>query len=330
MSDDNEGIRGQRVRKNKGSEPIRREALQDERNSFKATGILGFLLSLPDNWTTNAERLGKTRKGKEGRTAILSGLRELEDNGYLIRKRVHLGGGKWEWIWRYSDDPSDLQQEDVSAGHPISRFPAGGPPAVGKPADKEVLDVEILEVDKDLEPSSDAGASHATVTDLFGGSTAGFPAGVQPPTNGHVSNRAGRRSSPPSEGDSRVTTAASPPDVSRRAPRAELDALHAGLFEEFWGTYAYKVGKGAARKAWTVACRKADPREVINAAARYARSRRGEDPRFTAHPGTWLNQERWLDEPEYVRNGQVVGGDRRGGGYVAYQNPPDDSGYYRR
>lgn len=65
----------------------------------------------------------------------------------------------------------------------------------------------------------------------------------------------------------------------------------------FWGAYPRKVGKGQARKAWAKAIKTTDPAEIITAAKRYAGQRRGEDPQFTAHPATWLNGERWADQP---------------------------------
>ena len=63
----------------------------------------------------------------------------------------------------------------------------------------------------------------------------------------------------------------------------------------FWAAYPHKVGKGAARKAWKSAIKKADPAEIIAGAERY-RADRGRDPKYTAHPSTWLNGERWSDQ----------------------------------
>lgn len=101
------------------------------------------------------------------------------------------------------------------------------------------------------------------------------------------------------------------------------------LFEEFWRIYPRKVSKGSARKAWARVVKTQDPRELINSVTRFAASRRGEDPSFTPHATTWLNGERWLDEPAAVRNGDQPRGDGRSNGHVAYQNPPE-SAYYRQ
>ena len=299
MSDDtNPGIQGQRVRPNKGHESISRDAIQDPRLSFKATGILTFLLSLPDKWRTDAERLSKAKnsggKAREGRDAIQAGLRELEDAGYLVRRKYQDERGTWRWIWRYSDDPSDLRDLDVSPGQTGNGLPGDGPADDGPAGSLEVLQGEIQQK-KDLKDSCSAGAEREP-DGLFG---APFVAGVEPPANGKPRRRAGS-STPDPDG---------------------------ALFDEFWAAYPRKIGKGQARKAWGAAVKKTGPASVIAAARRFAESRRGEDPTFTPHPSTWLNGERWNDEPEQARNGGAAGGDRRSGAHRPYRDPEDLTAY---
>jgi hypothetical protein len=80
-------------------------------------------------------------------------------------------------------------------------------------------------------------------------------------------------------------------------------------FDEFWLVYPRRVGKGAARNAWAKAVRKADPADIIKAAAAY-RDWPGRKPDYTAHPTTWLNQERWTDElPADARSGPFTAAD---------------------
>lgn len=67
-------------------------------------------------------------------------------------------------------------------------------------------------------------------------------------------------------------------------------------FDEFWGCVPKKVGKGQARKAWNAALKKADADAIIQGMRSFAKQREGQDHQFTAHPATWLNGERWLDE----------------------------------
>jgi uncharacterized protein YdaU (DUF1376 family) len=64
-------------------------------------------------------------------------------------------------------------------------------------------------------------------------------------------------------------------------------------FEEFWKQYPRRVAKGEARKAYKKAIKKVDHGIIMAGLARY-----NPDPDFTCHPATWLNQERWQDEPD--------------------------------
>lgn len=67
-------------------------------------------------------------------------------------------------------------------------------------------------------------------------------------------------------------------------------------FDEFWEVYPLKVGKGAARKAFEKATRRIPATIIIRGATRYKL-----DPNrvqaYTAHATTWLNGERWSDQP---------------------------------
>lgn len=67
-------------------------------------------------------------------------------------------------------------------------------------------------------------------------------------------------------------------------------------FEIFWKVYPRKVAKKAAELAFLKAAKHTPVAEIISAAARYAK-----DPNrveaYTAHPATWLNAHRWLDDP---------------------------------
>lgn len=70
-------------------------------------------------------------------------------------------------------------------------------------------------------------------------------------------------------------------------------------FTRFWAAYPRRIGKGQARKAWATAIKRGvDPETVIEAAGRFTALRGNEDPKFTPHPSTWLNGERWGDVPD--------------------------------
>lgn len=67
-------------------------------------------------------------------------------------------------------------------------------------------------------------------------------------------------------------------------------------FQEFWSIFPRKQGKGKAREAFLKALDVVDVETLLKGARRYA-----DDPNrvdaFTTMPATWLNQERWDDEP---------------------------------
>lgn len=67
-------------------------------------------------------------------------------------------------------------------------------------------------------------------------------------------------------------------------------------FEQFWGTYPRKVGKQAAVKAYKNALKHTQPETILTALHLYKLATRDKDPQYIAHPATWLNQHRWLDE----------------------------------
>ncbi|MEU8001615.1 hypothetical protein AB0B66_10680 [Catellatospora sp. NPDC049111] len=87
--------------------------------------------------------------------------------------------------------------------------------------------------------------------------------------------------------------------VTHRRPR-RLEAEVAAAFDRFWAAYPKRVAKQDARKAWNQIANDPDVDldEIIAGAGRYrddGQRRRG-GSRYTAHPGTWLRQGRWLDE----------------------------------
>ena len=75
-------------------------------------------------------------------------------------------------------------------------------------------------------------------------------------------------------------------------------------FEEFWDTYPRRIGKEAARKAYSKALRAADRVTLLKSAKAFSGLRKGQDEKFTPHPATWLNQGRWDDED--LKKAQLV------------------------
>ena len=80
-------------------------------------------------------------------------------------------------------------------------------------------------------------------------------------------------------------------------------------FDSFWSAYPKKVGKGAAQKAWKkIKPNKELVAKMLEAVAVAKTSRQWLDNggQFIPHPATWLNQERWEDEPFTAPNGNTT------------------------
>lgn len=83
-------------------------------------------------------------------------------------------------------------------------------------------------------------------------------------------------------------------DPSETMPqRQDLNAL----FGEWWQFVPRKVSRGQAEKAYRAALKHATPADLLAGIQRFAEQVCGTEPNFIAHPATWLNGKRWLDEP---------------------------------
>jgi hypothetical protein len=73
---------------------IDRRTVRDDRLSFKALGVLVWLLDHPDDWQIDTAQIGRLGR-KEGRDAVRSAMRELEDHGYVHRRKYRNERGQW-------------------------------------------------------------------------------------------------------------------------------------------------------------------------------------------------------------------------------------------
>ena len=71
-----------RVSKNRDFTVIANSVFKDRRLSAKAKGILVEMLSLPENWDYTLK--GLTTLFSDGIDSIRQGIKELEENGYIV------------------------------------------------------------------------------------------------------------------------------------------------------------------------------------------------------------------------------------------------------
>lgn len=80
--------------------------IRDERLSFKARGLISYILSHKPEWSLTVEWLAANNP--EGKEALRSAIQELELYGYLKREQKNEGGRFQETIWRTCDPVTDL------------------------------------------------------------------------------------------------------------------------------------------------------------------------------------------------------------------------------
>jgi uncharacterized protein YdaU (DUF1376 family) len=89
--------------------------------------------------------------------------------------------------------------------------------------------------------------------------------------------------------------------LNHKEEEEDKDNKKTSSFDSFWSVYPRKTAKGAAIAAWVKALKKTTAEEIIKAAQAY-RDDPNREEGFTAHASTWLNQERWLDDPLPVKS----------------------------
>lgn len=115
-------VRGPRAERN--FTVIRNDTLRDERLSFKARGLLAFILSQEPGYRISAEELAG--EGPDGRDAIRSALREMEAAGYLVRQRRRIGEGRIVTDSVLYEVPPNAENPPL----PETENPSSVPPAV--------------------------------------------------------------------------------------------------------------------------------------------------------------------------------------------------------
>ena len=105
--------------------------IRDPDLSLRGKGMLTLLLSLPEDWQYSIAGLSTITK--EGEAAVRSALDELEQLGYLERRRRRDGQGRLhETEYSIYEQPKDTF--DLHAGVPLSDKPMSENPTAGTPA----------------------------------------------------------------------------------------------------------------------------------------------------------------------------------------------------
>lgn len=81
-----------RVHKDNNFVMLDKGFLANTKLSLKAKGLLAYVLSLPDDWVIYTEEIAKHHK--DGKAAVLSAFKELEEQGHVKRERVRDTNGQ--------------------------------------------------------------------------------------------------------------------------------------------------------------------------------------------------------------------------------------------
>lgn len=156
-------------------------ALRDDTLSWRATGLLAYLLGLPDDWSINTTDL--SRRKTDGRTSTASAMTELEDAGYIIRKKERDNAGRYRTVVHCAESPEMLAdladqptlgfpQRSTRDGQPDADTPTAGKPTDGNPAttkEPEEAPIEELPIEETI------GADEILVPEVIHEETAAAP-----------------------------------------------------------------------------------------------------------------------------------------------------------
>jgi len=110
--------------------------LRDPHLSFRARGVLAYVLSMPDNWRTSADNL--SRQGLEGRDALRAAIQELIRAGYARRVKTQDDRGQFTTDLHFYDYPKAAHILGITCGQ-ASLPTTGNQPSVTQASIQERL-----------------------------------------------------------------------------------------------------------------------------------------------------------------------------------------------
>lgn len=108
------------------------EVLQNPNLSFRAKGLLSYILSLPEDWVIYVDEL--SNHSSEGRDAVRTAFRELQKHGYIVSVKIIDEHTKQIKGWSHiAYDYPAIDGEKASRGKPDAEFPRAEKPTSGNP-----------------------------------------------------------------------------------------------------------------------------------------------------------------------------------------------------
>ena len=109
--------------------------LNEKQISFKAKGLYAYLNSKKDDWNFTIDLIAKN--GKDGRDSVASGLKELEDFGFLERRRYKDDKGYFDIEYILKSEPFEVIKYD----NPLKENPYEENPYEENPYEEKADDI---------------------------------------------------------------------------------------------------------------------------------------------------------------------------------------------
>lgn len=101
-----------KINKNTGYTIMSNHHLRNKNLSLKAKGLLSLILSLPDNWDYSLS--GLTTLSKDGLDGVRAGLKELQNEGYLVIERLRDNKGRLgKTSYIIYEEPIQTEKSDI-------------------------------------------------------------------------------------------------------------------------------------------------------------------------------------------------------------------------
>ena len=136
-----------RIEKNRDYTVMSNHHLRNTNLSLKAKGLLSLMLSLPEEWDYTTK--GLARICKDGVDSICAGVRELEEQGYVIRERVRNPNGQLGSIeYTILEQPRPPEREKPERENPVLDNPEQALPVLGEPGQGNTAQLNTKESSK--------------------------------------------------------------------------------------------------------------------------------------------------------------------------------------
>lgn len=241
-----------------GFAQISNTTLRDKRLSFKARGLLAMVLSHSGEWDAPRDWL-VDQSHKDGREAVQSALNELTLLGYRTVSKERLPDGTFRTV-------VDWHQTPVT----VNGFPA---------------------LSDDIQAQTEDGLSGRRVSRPPVDPTAGEP--VPPPEHNLQNTQSPTEAAPPLTEFTLL-----PADIVKAQRVTKAKAERGYAFDEWWAIVPKKVDKGHAERAYRKALTITTHERLMEATRGLVGWNALGPRKYIPNPATWLNGQRWDDEPE--------------------------------